>query len=113
GMVFWMLSAGFAGALLLKLVYAPGFLHVLLTDPRGLLGMAGGIASFGGLFAGLAGGVIYLWRTVKAPAMWGYMDALAFVFPRAWLFGRIGCALSHDHPGMRTASWIGVRYPGG
>ena len=114
GMVFWMLFAGFAGAVLLKLVYAPGFLHLLLTDPLALLRNAGGIASFGGLFAGLTGGAIYLARArLKAAAVWAYLDALVFVFPRAWLFGRIGCAVTHDHPGIRTGSWIGVRYPDG
>ena len=35
------------------------------------------------------------------------------MFPRAWLFGRLGCTISHDHPGIRTESWLGVQYPGG
>ena len=114
GFVFWMLALGLAGAVVLKLVYAPDFLHALVTDPRGLWRRAGGIASFGGLFAGLAGGLFYLWRAgLKPAAMAGYMDALAFVFPRAWFFGRMGCALTHDHPGARTQSWLGVRYPDG
>jgi phosphatidylglycerol:prolipoprotein diacylglycerol transferase len=25
----------------------------------------------------------------------------------------MGCYLVHDHPGIRTSSWLGVRYPGG
>jgi len=114
GMVFWMLLAGFAGALALKLVYLPGFTDTLRTAPGDVFRTAGGIASFGGLFAGLAAGCLYLWRSgLKRASVARYLDALAFVFPRAWLFGRIGCAVSHDHPGIRTQSWLGVRYPDG
>jgi phosphatidylglycerol:prolipoprotein diacylglycerol transferase len=104
GMVFWMLLGGFGGAFAFKLLYAP--------NPWDLL--RGGIASFGGLFVGLAAACLYL---RKGARKWGavlhYMDALAFVFPRAWLFGRLGCALAHDHPGLRTESWLGVRFPDG
>jgi len=57
---------------------------------------------------------MYLWRSgLKGVTVTRYLDALAFVFPRAWLFGRIGCALSHDHPGIPTQNWLGVRYPDG
>ena len=49
----------------------------------------------------------YLWAWLL------YMDALEFVFPRAWLFGRLGCALTHDHPGIPDGVWLGVRYPEG
>jgi len=47
GMVFWILLAGFAGALALKLAYLPGFADALRNAPGDLLRMAGGIASFG------------------------------------------------------------------
>jgi phosphatidylglycerol:prolipoprotein diacylglycerol transferase len=30
-------------------------------------------------------------------------DVLLAVFPVAWIFGRMGCALAHDHPGIRAA----------
>ncbi len=114
GMVFWMLLIGFAGALALKLIYLPGFASALRNAPEDLPRMAGGIASFGGLFAGLAAGSLYLrWSGLRGGALARYLDALAFVFPRSWLFGRIGCALAHDHPGIRTQSWLGVRYPDG
>ena len=114
GMVFWILLAGFAGALALKLLYLPSFVDTLRTAPRDLLRMVSGIASFGGLFAGLASGCIYLrWSGLRGATVMRYLDALAFVFPRAWLFGRIGCALAHDHAGIRTQSWLGVRYPDG
>jgi len=114
GMVFWMLAAGFVGAVLFKLPYSPDFFSTLTKSPGTLVRLSGGIASFGGLFAGLVAGCLYLWRTgLGALGVLRYLDALAFVFPRAWLFGRMGCALTHDHPGIRTESWLGVQYPGG
>ena len=113
GMAFWMVLAGLAGAAILKLLYLPNFLQTLRQAPGEVLRNLG-IASFGGLFAGLLGGYGYL-RLSRLPpaALWAHFDALAFVFPRAWLFGRIGCFLTHDHPGTPTQSWLGVRFPDG
>jgi len=114
GMVFWMLAAGFAGAIVLKFLYVPGLVQMLPTAPANIVLLGGGIASFGGLFAGLAGGCLYLHAAgLGNITILRYLDALAFVFPRAWFLGRLGCALSHDHPGVRTDSWLGVQYPGG
>jgi phosphatidylglycerol:prolipoprotein diacylglycerol transferase len=70
-----------------------------------------GFSSFGGLVVGLATAVVYL-RSVRAPAV-SYLDAVAFIFPGAWMFGRFGCALAHDHPGVRSSHWLAVDYPGG
>jgi len=113
GMAFWMVLAGLAGAAILKLLYLPQFLETLRQAPGDLIRNAG-IASFGGLFAGLLAGYFYLRLSRVTPAaLWAHFDALAFVFPRAWFFGRIGCALTHDHPGTPTQSWLGVRFPDG
>jgi len=39
------------------------------------------------------------WRQAK---IWAYFDLLAFVFPFGWLFGRAGCAIAHESPGIRA-----------
>jgi phosphatidylglycerol---prolipoprotein diacylglyceryl transferase len=52
-----------------------------------------------------------LWRF--GPIGWRYLDALAFAFPFAWSLVRTGCFLAHDHIGARTASPLGVQFPGG
>jgi len=36
---------------------------------------------------------------------------MAYVFPLSWAIGRLGCSLVHDHPGIRSDSWLAVRYP--
>jgi phosphatidylglycerol:prolipoprotein diacylglycerol transferase len=37
------------------------------------------------------------------------------VFPVAWIFGRGGCTLAHDHPGLHTSAsnWLAFAYPDG
>ena len=37
----------------------------------------------------------------------------SYAFPFAWIFGRLGCTIVHDHPGAHTTSWLAVRYPDG
>ena len=107
----WMVVAGFAGAHLFKLLYLPGLGLALTTYPWFAFDLFNGLASFGGIFGGIAGGLVYLWRRqVSAVA---YLDLVAYVFPFAWILGRIGCALAHDHPGVWSSSWLAVRYPDG
>ena len=114
GFRFWMLFSGFAGAVLAKVVYNPDFFEIVMSGPSHWLDLYGGIASFGGVLAGAAGGIVYLRRNkVRWPDVVRYLDAVACVFPAALFFGRVGCYLAHDHPGIRTTSWLAVQYPGG
>lgn len=82
-----MATAGFAGAWLFHLAYQTG----------------GGIASFGGIFGGLAGAWLYGRRL---PRILPYLDLFATVFPIGWIFGRAGCALVHDHLGRAGGWWF-------
>lgn len=79
-----------------------------------LLQLQTGAASFGGIGGGLLAGWAYLTaRRLPTVERLRYLDALAAVFPSGWIVGRMGCALAHDHPGLRTTSWLGVHYPDG
>jgi phosphatidylglycerol:prolipoprotein diacylglycerol transferase len=112
-MCLWAVLAGAVGARLMSFAYRPGAALVALQDPRLLLS-AGGIASFGGYFGGLLGlAGFFAWRRISKTERWKYLDAAGFALPFAWIFGRIGCALVHDHPGIRTSHWLGVQFPGG
>ena len=108
-----LVLCGLAGAHVLRLLFFEPAL--LFTHPAALFDFhQGGIYSFGGLFAGLSGGWLFLrWKRLGAAQTWEYFDALAFVFPFAWLFGRAGCAVAHDHPGIRSSAWLAVRFPTG
>lgn len=108
-----MVMCGLVGSHVLRLLFFER--QLLAANPLVLFDFRqGGIYSFGGLFAGIAAGWIYLrWSKVPLRKVWEYFDALAYVFPFAWLFGRAGCAVAHDHPGIRAYNWLSVHYPEG
>ncbi len=101
---------GFIAAVLL-----PGFVvaHVgdlllyhgseVVARPALLLDVRSGLSSFCGFFGAVVGA---LWfhrpsrSQTRTQSMAQQLDLLALVFPVAWLFGRLGCALIHDHPGV-------------
>lgn len=95
----WMLLAGFVGGHVFNvLMYEP---RTILTEPWKLFWILGSLSSYGGILGALIG--IALWKrrnpdVVLAP----FLDAAAFSLPVGWLFGRMGCALVHDHPGRTT-----------
>jgi phosphatidylglycerol:prolipoprotein diacylglycerol transferase len=41
-----------------------------------------------------------------------FADVVMAVFPVAWIFGRAGCSVVHDHPGAKASpnSWFAVAY---
>jgi phosphatidylglycerol---prolipoprotein diacylglyceryl transferase len=90
------------------------FADAVKQDWRTLLGLQPGAASFGGIAGGLLGGWVYLKlrRLTRTQAL-RYLDALAYVFPCGWVFGRLGCTLLHDHPGLPGTSFLAVAFPDG
>lgn len=99
----WMLAGGILGAHLFSvMLYFP---NQLRADPWLLLRVWEDVASFGGMIGGIVGAVLFF--SARAPqlsarARLAYLDAIAFVFPFGLAFGRLGCALAHDHPGGVT-----------
>jgi phosphatidylglycerol:prolipoprotein diacylglycerol transferase len=72
------------------------------------------MSSFGGLLGGIAGALFVAWRGKLSKAqLLQFFDMMAFVFPFAWIFGRLGCALAHDHIGIPSTSALAVRFPEG
>lgn len=99
-----MVTVGFAGALLFKFAYRPDAVALRVFP---------GISSFGGIFGALAGAWLYL-AAVRRVTVLPYLDVAAFAFPFGFVFGRLGCTVTHDHPGVRSDSgWLTVAYPGG
>jgi phosphatidylglycerol---prolipoprotein diacylglyceryl transferase len=105
----WVIGGGLTGAILFKLLYYP---HLFESGGLAEVFRFRGIASFGAAFGGLVGTWIHCARRGLA-----FIDALriadvmSFVFPLSWAIGRLGCTLVHDHPGIRSDSWLAVRYP--
>ncbi|TVQ95269.1 MAG: hypothetical protein EA398_18180 [Deltaproteobacteria bacterium] len=85
-----------------------------------------GISSFGGfLGAAIALALFFRFeRIVLIPGLFElkggkglpamkYMDALAYAFAAAWIFGRLGCFAAHDHIGKPTEFFLAVNFPDG
>jgi phosphatidylglycerol---prolipoprotein diacylglyceryl transferase len=107
--VFSVVVSGFVFGHVLDVVfYYPG---KMLDDPLSLIRLWDGLSSFGG-FTGAAIGAL-LWRLRYKTAILPYVDVVSSAFPVAWVFGRSGCALAHDHPGIHSDAWFAVRYPDG
>ncbi|NUP08181.1 MAG: prolipoprotein diacylglyceryl transferase [Polyangiaceae bacterium] len=94
--VGWMLVAGFIGGHVIDLLlYSP---RDVIADPSSLLFLWRSQGSFGG-FMGAMLGVLW-WKHKTHEPILPYADLVLSVFPVAWIFGRAGCALAHDHPGI-------------
>lgn len=127
--ITWMLVAGFLGGHMLdEIFYHPNDVR---ETPWTIFFLWKGLSSFGGFVGGLIGVVLWKYfeaipifrtpfftiskfrrRPVPMPIV-PFCDLILSVFPVAWIFGRSGCTVVHDHPGMRTPDgyWLAVQYP--
>lgn len=80
--------------------------EVVAERPLFLLEIWNGMSSFGGFLGAIVGGVI--WQRRYRASLLIAADPIAFSFPFGWLFGRIGCFVTHDHPGRVTQFPLGV-----
>jgi phosphatidylglycerol:prolipoprotein diacylglycerol transferase len=103
-----MLFFGFIGAAVFNtLFYFPERMTQVLEHPRMAPRLFSGISSYGGFLGGVLGAFFWRWRR-KLPLL-ELGDATAFAAPFGWLFGRMGCAVTHDHPGGITSFFLGIR----
>ena len=120
----WGLGAGVVIAHVVEVVfYHP---HELLERPWALLFFWEKLSSIGGMIGCIAGG--YAWKhlewTKLGPLPWPKRRAVAMdllpgaetilaTVPIGWAFGRAGCAIIHDHPGLAVATpnLLTVAYP--
>ena len=107
----WILVASFLMAHIIdRLLYFP---LVTLNDPLSLLRVWDGISSFGG-FLGAALAIIIFFHINKIGSKrWQYLDVIAYAFPFGWMFGRTGCFIAFDHPGLPTSFILGQVYSDG
>jgi phosphatidylglycerol:prolipoprotein diacylglycerol transferase len=108
--VMWMLVGGFAGAHVLdSIFYHP---HELASRPWSILFIWEGLSSFGGFTGALFG--VLAWKRFKGGGkpILPICDLIVSVFPVAWIFGRAGCSVVHDHPGAPTSAshWLAVNF---
>lgn len=117
--ITWMLVCGFIGAHVFdQIFYHP---KEILERPWSLLMFWASLSSFGGFLGALLGCLgwkyfealpffrlgpiltIPKFRKRETPeSILPFCDLIVSVFPVAWIFGRSGCTVAHDHPGMRV-----------
>jgi phosphatidylglycerol:prolipoprotein diacylglycerol transferase len=109
GMV-WTVVGGFIAAHLVSVIFY--FPHRILDNPLVLLAVWSGLSSFGGYVGGALGAYIFFKRR-RVPSIIKYVDAITFGLVPAWILGRMGCTVVHDHPGKETLFFLGVKYKDG
>ncbi|MCG8555459.1 MAG: prolipoprotein diacylglyceryl transferase [Proteobacteria bacterium] len=103
-------AAGLLCAFVLNGVfYSPERVVRLVSDPSwstvkryGCLGLS----SYGGFMGAVLGG--WIWRQRRGKSLLLAGDAGTFGFPLGWMFGRTGCFVVHDHPGVVTTFPLAV-----
>jgi len=107
--ITWIAAGGFLGGHVFDTLFY--FPERVIADPLSLLRLWEGLSSFGGFAGATIGLVLWKWRT--GATVLPYADVVASAFPVSWLFGRSGCTVAHDHPGIASDAWFAVRYPDG
>ncbi|MBI4924560.1 MAG: prolipoprotein diacylglyceryl transferase [Bdellovibrio sp.] len=109
--LWWLLFPGFIAAHIVEvLFYKP---EAFTRD--GLLALIkfwDGISSVGGLLGAMLGLCYYFLIQLKR-TWWVEADLFVQSLILGWIFGRLGCAITHDHPGRHTDFFLAVRYPDG
>jgi phosphatidylglycerol---prolipoprotein diacylglyceryl transferase len=112
----WVMTGGFVGGHVFDvLLYHPE----RVLEARSAIEALGELvfiwrsqSSFGGFMGAILGLMVWKWMyRVKDTLPWA--DTSGSTFPIGWVFGRAGCSIAHDHPGMRSEAWMAVQYPGG
>jgi len=103
----WALVVGFVLAHWVSVIFY--FPERIREDPMELLYIWKGISSFGGFLGGI-GGLLFYFKLKKVD-VWPHFDSFGWGFAWAWILGRMGCTVAHDHPGKVTDFFFAVQYP--
>jgi phosphatidylglycerol---prolipoprotein diacylglyceryl transferase len=107
--IFWVVAAGFVGGHMLDAIfYHPAR---VAREPLYLFKLWDGLSSYGGFTGAIIGA--FSWRLYRRERLMPYSECINSAFPLAWVFGRTGCTVVHDHPGRLSDAWFAVRYPMG
>ena len=101
-----LIVCGLIGAVALDILFYdfPRFLQHPWTVLKAL-----GISSYGAIVGAGVGFFYFTARKKLDRRIWG--DAASWGVAGGWLFGRLGCALAHDHLGQKTDFALGVDVP--
>ncbi len=94
--MFYALISGFIISHWVSVIFY--FWDDVVANPLLLLQVWNGLSSVGGFFGGMVGVLWFLTRE-KQPFL-VFVDMLTFGMLVGFTFGRLGCSLVHDHPGL-------------
>jgi phosphatidylglycerol:prolipoprotein diacylglycerol transferase len=112
-LVLWVLLPAFIVAHWVSMLFY--FPSAVWQHPASLLTINTSLSSYGG-FMGAALGAWLYWRRHGQRdqlACWPAADAIAVGWLAGWIFGRLGCTVAHDHPGLASTFFLAVNYPQG
>jgi phosphatidylglycerol---prolipoprotein diacylglyceryl transferase len=110
-MTLWTAIPAYLGSHIFDaLVYFP---EKVIADPSYLLRFGQGLSAFGGLLTGTVAYTLYLKVTGNLSQWMARTDIIIQGFIVTWIFGRMGCSVVHDHPGILSDFFLAVNYPGG
>jgi phosphatidylglycerol:prolipoprotein diacylglycerol transferase len=92
--------------LLNGLLYDPERFFSVVSHPSEIAGARLGWSMYGGIVGTLVGAWAWKWRHKASILEVG--DAFAFAGPFGWSIARVGCFLTHDHPGRTTDFFLAV-----
>jgi len=79
------------------LFYQTDLFFELLRDPFRFREVGLGLSSFGGVIGAIAAGLV--WRAWRGESLLRVGESFAFAGPFGWAIARLGCFVTHDHPG--------------
>jgi phosphatidylglycerol:prolipoprotein diacylglycerol transferase len=92
--------------LLNGLLYDPERFFAVISRPSEIPSARLGWSMYGGIAGILVGAWVWKWRHKASILEVG--DAFAFVGPFGWAIARVGCFVTHDHPGNKTDFFLAV-----
>jgi len=108
--ILWAVVPGLIVSHLVALL--PEWDNPAARNPCVLLAFWNGMSSLGGL-AGAFLGLAFYYHRLGRRSWLPVADVLVQALVIGWVFGRLGCALIHDHVGRPSAFWLAVRFPDG
>lgn len=86
--------------------YEPDLFKYVLHHPSEILEVRLGWSSYGGIVGCILGAWVWKWRTGGSILRVG--DSAAFAGPFGWSVARVGCFVTHDHPGIVSSFPLAV-----
>jgi phosphatidylglycerol---prolipoprotein diacylglyceryl transferase len=104
--IFFVIGLGFVGGHVFDAIfYHP---DTLAKKPLYLFMLWDGLSSYGGFTGSMLAALFWRWR--RKERVLPMVEVINSAFPLAWVFGRMGCATVHDHPGHASNAWFAVQW---